>query len=215
MFPPVMLLSPPPSPVNTPPLLLILPLTVNPVVAKVAIVLAPTPTITLPLTDGTLTLLTPFCIFHVSIVTKLRLPLPSVCITCPLLPPVTLTLPIALRLLVPVTVNVPVLALPVVVLPVTDRFVNVPTLVTLGNAVLTLNCVQFNVNTSPAVYVPAPLNCVQTILLVPITGLSVVCTQPLSAYVLPKFTNVKSPPATSALVSKSVARVNVVVFVYV
>ena len=153
-----MLLSLPPSPVKTPPLLVTLPTTVSPLVENVAIVLLPTPTITLPLTDGTLTLLTPFCIFHVSIVTKLRLPLPSVCITCPLLPPVTITLLIALRLLVPVTVNVVVLALPVVVLPVTDRFVNVPTLVTFGNAVLTLNCVPTNVKPSPAVYVPAPLN---------------------------------------------------------
>jgi len=73
-----------------------------------------------------------------------------------------------------------------------------------------LNCVPVNVKPVPAVYVPAPENCTHTIAVVPTTTFSVVCTQPVSAYVLPCWIKVKSPPDNSTLVSASVALVSTV-----
>ena len=80
---------------------------------------------------------------------------------------------------------------------------------------LTENCCPVKVKPAPAVYVPAPENCVNTMLLVPITTLSVVCTQPVSPFCVPDIINKKSPPATSAVVSKSVARTITVALEYV
>ena len=97
--------------------------------------------------------------------------------------------------------------------PLTPNDVSVPTLVICVCEALTLNVVPVNVKPVPAVYVPAPENCVNTIFEVPIVGLSVVCTQPVSACVLPDVTKKKSPPAASALVSKSVDLVKTVVLV--
>ena len=76
-----------------------------------------------------------------------------------------------------------------------------------------LNCVPVNVNPVPAVYAPAPENCTQLTGLVPTVVTGSVITQPVLSYNVPAVTNVKSPPAISAEVSKSVERVNTVLLV--
>ena len=76
-----------------------------------------------------------------------------------------------------------------------------------------LNVSPVNVSPVPARYVPAPENCTQSIGSVPTTVTSSICTQPVELYNVPAVTNVKSPPAISAAVLKSSARVNTVVLV--
>ena len=78
-----------------------------------------------------------------------------------------------------------------------------------------LNTVPVSVKPVPAVYSPEPLNCSQTIGSVPTVVTSSICTQPVELYCVPAVTKVKSPPAISTAVSKSIARVSVVPFVYV
>jgi len=112
---------PPPPPLATK-----LPTLALPDTLRVPSILAPVPVTTntfalpalliviLPLFI-TLILLVPFVRPDVLIVTNDRLPAPSVDITCPPVPPLTYTLPIAPKLLVPLTLSVPALTLPVVV----------------------------------------------------------------------------------------------------
>ena len=76
-----------------------------------------------------------------------------------------------------------------------------------------LNVEPVNVNPVPALYSPAPLNCSNSIGSVPTVVTSSICTQPVLLYSVPSVTNKKSPPAISAPVSKSVARVNTVLLV--
>ena len=91
--------------------------------------------------------------------------------------------------------------LPLVVLPVILKLVSVPTLVIVGCATLTLNTLPVNVSPVPAVYVPAPENCVKSIGSVPIVVTLDVCTQPVLSYCVPAVTNVKSPDSISGTVS--------------
>ena len=69
-----------------------------------------------------------------------------------------------------------------------------------------LNTVPVNVRPAPAVYVPAPENCVKLIASVPIVAGEFVCTQPVFPYEVPADTNIKSPEDISVAVSKSAAR---------
>ena len=126
-----------------------------------------------------------------------------------ILPPVIL--PVVLRL---VPVAAPMLGV-VSCAPVLTMILPVPSNAVVILSVLVLNTEPFSTRPADvlAVYAPAPENCVNTILLVPITTLSVVCTQPVSACVAPETTNKKSPPDTSAVVSKSIDRVSRLVLV--
>ena len=64
------------------------------------------------------------------------------------------------------------------------------------------------VRPSPAVNDPAPENCVNAIEVDPtVIAPSVVSTKPESAFCVPASTNTKAPAVTSAVESKSVARV--------
>ena len=109
-------------------------------------------------------------------------------------------LPVANTTLVPI--------LPTLALPDTDNAVNVPMLVICDCELLTLNEVPVNVNPVPAVYEPAPLNCVNMIGVVPIVApLLLVHTQPVSALTAPVSTNVNAETISDG-VSKSFERVN-------
>jgi len=114
------------------------PVTLAPVAVTTNEVFPPAVTLTLPLTVGIFTLLVPLLIPDELIETKDNPPEPFVLRTCPLVPPVIVTLPTLPKLLVPVTAKVPTLAAPVVVklppstVPVTLKLVSVPTLVIFG-----------------------------------------------------------------------------------
>ena len=143
-----------------------------------------------------------------------------------------LAFPVALKVVAntPVAPRLPTLALPVVVMPllivvadVTNdvaptfpilalpemlKFPNTPIAVTCVWLAFTLNVVPVNVNPVPAVYVPAPLNCVNVISVEPIVAPALfVHTQPVSALVNP--CSMKVYAETISLgASKSVERVN-------
>ena len=120
------------------PVELIVPATLTPVpVTTITFALPALLKSILPL-SSTCTLLVPFDNKDVLIVWKLKPPEPFVVNTCPFEPPVIVILPIAFKFDVPVTANVPIVAVPVVVtlpavaVPVTAKLVNEPTEVMLG-----------------------------------------------------------------------------------
>ena len=123
----------------------------------------------------------------------------------PVMLPVTLTL---------VPVAAPMLGV-VNTAPVLTMMLPVPSNAVVTLSVLAENTVPFSTRPAAvlAVYVPAPENCVNTILLVPIITASVVCTQPVSAKVAPDNTNKKSPPLNSLPMSSPTDRVSTLLLV--
>ena len=123
----------------------------------------------------------------------------------PVMLPVTLTL---------VPVAAPILGV-VNTAPVLTMMLPVPSNAVVMLSVLAENTVPFSTRPAEvlAEYVPAPENCVNTTLLVPIITLSVVCTQPVSAKVAPDNTNKKSPPLSSLPMSSPTLRVSTLLLV--
>ena len=110
-----------PATFNVPDIFAPVPVTTN-IVLPTAVIL------TLLLATGIDTSLLPFAKVELELMPiQLKLPAPSVCRYCPLVPPVITTLPTAPKLLCPVTFNVPAIFAPV---PVTTNVV-LPTAVRL------------------------------------------------------------------------------------
>ena len=189
-------------------------LTVVPV-RVVALTLAPPkmlPPVMLPVTLSVVAIAT------IPVPEGVKLILPLVAVLCnSRLPVVSTSTPVIITLppfMLPVTLTLVPVAAPMsgvvsCALALTT-ILPVPSNAVLMLSVFALNTVPFSTRPAEvlAENVPAPENWVNTIGLVPKVGLSVVCTQPVSASVAPEVTNKKSPPAASAEVSKSVLLVN-------